>query len=396
MVVWAYDNGARDAVVDPLAYIAGARVQVQEVFAYSGGTRTAVWSRAPITLTATPTLWDQIALVWTAPGAGASSYKLYRGDTLIYSGGALAWMDSGRWPATQYGYRVEAVRSGAVVSTATATATTPARADLGLVASATAWNTVGLSWSDPSGNVDEYRLKRNDTVIYTGTAKAYSDGGRSASTTYNYKLDAMRGGLVIPPSDTASATTGARPVGTYSTGALGAVTSGSYSGSGGLKAANSYMWTGYYDSTWGRQKSAVVFPVPGAVRASGGCLEITKVEMSFWVQHHYYYTGGKMRVAVHHGNYPDYASVPTWPGSTAAFGEYSANRGSWLGGTEWVDITTKVCPGRYTVRDEFRLHGAWGLALVQPNDDHLYYGYTRGAQQASEPRLRITYKAYSA
>jgi hypothetical protein len=124
VAVYAFTGGQRKALVDPLAYVAGARVPVQTVHAYHGGQRTLVWSRTPTTLAAVPLSTSQVRLTWTAPGAGADSYRLRRGGTQIYAGPALTFTDSGLPAGTAFTWTVDALRGGVVVSTATANAST--------------------------------------------------------------------------------------------------------------------------------------------------------------------------------------------------------------------------------------------------------------------------------
>lgn len=124
MAVHAYTGGQRKALVDPQAYVAGARLPVQTVHAYHGGQRTLVWSRTPTTLAAVPLSTSQVRLTWTAPGAGADSYRLRRGTAQVYTGPALTFTDSGLPAGTAFTWTVDALRGGVVVSTATATAST--------------------------------------------------------------------------------------------------------------------------------------------------------------------------------------------------------------------------------------------------------------------------------
>ncbi|MCF6094513.1 fibronectin type III domain-containing protein [Microaerobacter geothermalis] len=64
---------------------------------------------------------------------------------------------------------------------------------------------VVLSWNTVSG-ATEYELKRNGTIVYTGTNSAFTDTGLTPNTTYAYSLVARNSGGDSSP-DTLSATT---------------------------------------------------------------------------------------------------------------------------------------------------------------------------------------------
>lgn len=260
-----------------------------------------------------------------------------------------------------------------------------------LTATATAWNRIDLSWNAAATGAT-YVLKRNGTAIYTGTGTSKADTGLSASTTYNYSIEA-KSGTVVLSADTASATTSARPTTTVQV-TLDALASASYNGAGSNRGV-SEMYGGRYSSTQGRQKSLAYFAVPNEAKAGGGGAGITKVEISFFTRHHYYSSGGRVRFAPHR-NWTPFGPA-TWPGSGPTFGEYSADRGAWAGGQEWLDITTLVPSGwKHNMATEFYSQGAQGIAIVAPDDTYNFYGYWDGAGQTYRPRLRLTYKIYTA
>ncbi len=213
---YGYDSGgARHTVTDIKAFDPSAvRHDVTVGYAYTGALRQLVYYRTSPVLSGSSSQWDTAALSWTAPSFPVSTYNLRRGGTLIYSGTALAFTDTGLMPGTAYTYNLEAQyydnSTESIEANASKSVTTAAYPDLGLSASAAAWNQINLSWAAKVGSVDSFELKRGSTVIYTGLGTSKSDTGLAASTGYSYTLTARRGGTVIK-TDTASATTPARP-----------------------------------------------------------------------------------------------------------------------------------------------------------------------------------------
>jgi hypothetical protein len=378
--------GAPQELLDPRIGAGGQVRAVQEVREGDpAGQARVVWFRQPLAAAATALAWDRAQVDITPPGSGADSYTISRGATVVHTGPETTFTDTGLLPATAYTWTVQAYRGSEKVGTTTAGTSTPARSDLGLTATAASYSQINLAWTDPSGSVDQYQLLRGSTVIYTGTGKSKSDTGLSPSTSYSYTLKALRAGAVIPPTDTATAKTPARPT-TQKTITLGAVSSASYQGDGDNRGVGE-MYCGYYSGTNGRQKSLMCVDVPADLR---NCVSVDKVEISFRVLHAYLGSGGKMGVRVHHGNYRT-GFPASFPGGTDNFREYSASANQWLGGAQWLDVTNIAVPGRTTVKEEFRVNGAWGFGLAAPNDSTTYYGYCAGANQANEPQVRFTY-----
>jgi hypothetical protein len=168
-------------------------------------------ARADMGLTKGTVTWDTVPLTWTdSSGGSIDSYTILRDGVEKYSGTSKAFTDTGLMPSTTYAYTLQAKRSGAVISTDTLSATTSAYADLGLTATAAAYNQINLAWAAKNGSVDSFELKRGSTVIYTGAGTSKSDTGLAESTAYTYTLTAKRGTTTIK-TDTASATTPARP-----------------------------------------------------------------------------------------------------------------------------------------------------------------------------------------
>jgi hypothetical protein len=384
MVVYAYDAGQRHALTDPIVYPGGLDLPCNEVYGYhDGGQRSLVWARTPMAASATATSWDSVTVSWTAPGAGADSYRVLRNGTEIYSGADLQTIDAGRDPATAYSYTVEAIRGGTLFQTAQAEATTPAYPAASLNASATAYNSVSLSWTALDGSADTARLKRSSTTIYTGAGTSHTDSGRSASTTYSYTLTHERSGLVLATA-TDSAATPARPT-TTKTVTLSPSSAGSYNGSGSRRNTGGPYYSGRYSSTWGRQQSAFHFAIPADVR---NCIAIDKVEFAVQNDHSYSNGGVTQHIAISHTQ----TAGSTIPGSTGLFGAKATSKDGWWGGSQWQNITNLKDPTfNATVAENFRSKGAWGIHLKAPNDDIGYYSYWR----AAGVQLRITYRIYS-
>lgn len=207
-------------------------------------------SRPAMSMTTSAVAWDRATLTWTDTAGDADQYILKRGSTQVYSGTAKTFTDTLLNQSTSYTWTLEARKSGGLLGTTTATTTTPAYADLGLTASAAAWNQVNLSWAAKNGSIDEFILKRGTTTIYTGTGTSKSDTGLAASTGYSYTLYARRSAVEIK-TDTASATTPARPT-----------SSGSVYGPG---AGSGYYWTQSTAKTL--TSTNVSMPVSGYVSA---------------------------------------------------------------------------------------------------------------------------------
>jgi len=170
---------------------------------------------AAVTLTATVNAWDKVTLNWSSTAVGAT-YVLKRGTTQIYSGPLLTFQDTLLFPSTAYTYTVESYLSGQVSSTATASATTSAHPDLGLVASSSVYHTVNLSWAPANGSVDSFELWCTSPSVvrigaYGPNDVSASHTGLGAQTGYSYELSAFRSGVIIK-QDTVSATTPAVPL----------------------------------------------------------------------------------------------------------------------------------------------------------------------------------------
>jgi hypothetical protein len=99
------------------------------------------------------------------------------------------------------------------------TQVTPPAAPSALAASAVAYNQVNLSWTDHASDETSYEVQRSTGGAYSTVATlaagstSYSDGSVSASTSYNYRVLAMKGATASAFSNVASVTTPDQPAG---------------------------------------------------------------------------------------------------------------------------------------------------------------------------------------
>ena len=174
---------------------------------------------APGSLTATATSSVSVSLAWTAAtdNVGVSGYRILRDGVQIGTTTGLSYTDGGRTASTTYAYEVRAFDgAGNVGPGATANVTTPPRPDVSppstpgsLTATATSSISVSLAWTAATDNVgvSGYRILRGGVQIGTTTGLSYTDGGRTASTTYAYEVRAFDGAGNVGLGATASVTT---------------------------------------------------------------------------------------------------------------------------------------------------------------------------------------------
>lgn len=180
----------------------------------------------PSGLAATVTT-TSVNLTWTAASANSTivSYKIYRGGTQVGTSTTPSYTDNGLTPLTAYAYRVSGVDSAgressqsSQVSATTLADTAAPTVPTGLSATASGMDIVNLSWTASTDNVGvtEYRISRctgtgcsSFAQIGTSTATNYQDTGRTAETTYNYRVTAVdAAGNVSAASTSAQVTTG--------------------------------------------------------------------------------------------------------------------------------------------------------------------------------------------
>ncbi len=194
---------------------------------------------APTNLGATAASSTVVNLSWTAAtdNVAVTGYRVERCQgvgcsvfTEIAQPTGTTFSDTGRSASTSYSYRVRAADAALNLGpySGTATATTPALPDTtaptaptNLGATAASSTVVNLSWTAATDNVavTGYRVERCQgvgcsvfTEIAQPTGTTFSDTGRSASTSYSYRVRAADAALNLGPySGTATATTPALP-----------------------------------------------------------------------------------------------------------------------------------------------------------------------------------------
>jgi glucose/arabinose dehydrogenase/chitodextrinase len=194
---------------------------------------------APTGLNGTAVGSNQIDLTWTGStdNVGVSGYRVERcqGSSCsnfvqITTTVGTSYVDPGLTPATSYRYRVAAVDAAGNVSgysnvvTVTTNAgqdTTPPSAPTALTASGVSSSQINLSWTGSTDNVgvSGYRLERcqgtgcsNFVQVATPVGTTFNDGGRTASTSYSYRVRAAdAAGNLSAYSNVATATTSAAP-----------------------------------------------------------------------------------------------------------------------------------------------------------------------------------------
>ena len=190
-------------------------------------------------LVATTTVQDTVSLTWDAPSGGApvTGYRILRRNmdtenslwALVQNTGNTntTWTDVNVSAGTNYAYRVQALGNhgaGELSTPATVIAPVPGQVT-GLTATATAHDTVSLSWNAPSGGapVTGYRILRrlvereNDFQALSqdtgSTSTAWTDDSNvNARTRYAYRVQALSGHRLGELSDTAVATTPRKPL----------------------------------------------------------------------------------------------------------------------------------------------------------------------------------------
>lgn len=243
-------NGTAFSVDAHTTYSVIARAGNEDGASGNSGTTTSFGiPTAPATRSATrsTSVAGRIDTAWTAPsytGAGITSYKLYRGGSLINNSNVTSFADTGLTPGTTYSYTVLAVNStGDGVATSAFTAVAPGVPSAPGTPSVTSkvGRTLTLNSSRTSldyGNaISEYRiqLSTDDGATWKGwdnTTKTFT-----ANNTYN-TLDASGNFTyqLLAPALTYKWRTYA--VNSIGTGDFAVTATGTFVGAGGKR------WTG--------------------------------------------------------------------------------------------------------------------------------------------------------
>jgi hypothetical protein len=160
-------------------------------------------------------------------GKGVNKVEFYAGTTLIGTDTTSPY--SVNWNTTSvadgsYAITAKAFDNSTVANTKTSTVVsvtvdnsdkTPPTAPGNLRTTATDYTTITLAWNASTDNVGVtgYRLSRNGTQIYSGTALSFNDTGLAEGTSYNYSVVALDAKGNISPATNLTAITVARTPG---------------------------------------------------------------------------------------------------------------------------------------------------------------------------------------
>lgn len=180
---------------------------------------------APSNLDATTVSSSQINLTWDDNSSTETAFEIFRSTdgatfSLIHTtaAGVESYNNTGLTENTTYYYRVRAV--GVTIrsepSNIDSSTTSPAlNAPSDLTATAVSSSQINLEWTDNSSNETGFEIERSTSsgsgfsLIHTTAANVttYSDTGRTASTTYYYRIRAINAEGSTAYTSEASATT---------------------------------------------------------------------------------------------------------------------------------------------------------------------------------------------
>jgi RHS repeat-associated protein len=160
----------------------------------------------PTALAGTVKSGSEVDLSWTAStdNTAVAGYRVYRDGTLIATVGSTSWFDTGLAAGSTHTYAVSAVDAANNQSAQTATIskttlggaadTTPPTVPTGVTATASAWNSVAVSWtaSTDAVGVTSYNVLRNGTAIgkVSAGSTSFTDATTQPSTAYTYSVTA--------------------------------------------------------------------------------------------------------------------------------------------------------------------------------------------------------------
>ena len=175
------------------------------VWRQSSGTSCTPPSK-PTGFTATAVSSSQINLSWNSV-SGAIGYDIsYCDGTYIGFTSNTSYSHTGRSASTTYSYKISAQKSSTCVSPQTScvnattlASCTPPSAPTGLTASAVSSSQINLSWNSVSEAIGYDISYCDGTYIGFTSNTSYSHTGRSASTTYSYKISAQKSSTCVSP-----------------------------------------------------------------------------------------------------------------------------------------------------------------------------------------------------
>lgn len=254
--------------------------------------------------------------------------------------------------------------------------------------------TCSASWSGTTPTLFKYYLSTNGGawVLKGSTAATTLNMASSYNSSNQAKIESFDGSVLLKTAYSNTVAIGSAPPPPTQQRTWQAQRSAfaSYNGNGTKRTdsdGTTYGYSGYYSGTHGNQKCCFKFDIPNEIR---NCKSIDKVEFWGYNLHSYYNSGRQLQVAIHHGDLSN-------SGSSATFVQAFGGKPGQIGGGnpndgwDWIDITNHKVPGRYIVKEEFRIYGAQGIAFNPgPSNAQDYYGYVR-----NDIHLRITYTVYT-
>jgi predicted phage tail protein len=188
---------------------------------------------APSGLGVTSTTTTTVGLAWTDTSDNEDGFTLQRCEgggcttfTTIATvpAGTTTYGDTQLAPGTSYSYRVRAFNTGGSSAWSETTGRTddpppppptPPVAPTGLAVTSTTTTSVGLAWTDNSGDEDGFTLQRctgGGCTTYSTIANllpgttTYDDSGLTADTSYSYRVRAFNGAGASGWSETSART----------------------------------------------------------------------------------------------------------------------------------------------------------------------------------------------
>ena len=161
---------------------------------------------APAGLAATPGD-TQVALSWTAV-SGATSYRVYRGPTLVGSPASTSFTDTGLTNGTAYSYTVVAVNAATTSPSSATVVATPAAAatgaPTGLSGQAGDQRAV-LTWNAVVG-ATSYKVYKGGVLAATVATTTWTGTGLTNGTPYSFYVTALVGAAESAPSTSVNVT----------------------------------------------------------------------------------------------------------------------------------------------------------------------------------------------